>query len=230
MCIRDRSAQRNLETIPTTEKTLGERALEALVRRTSNYGVATYTATGAGPYSGQQPAVVAICTEPLLPVELIGRAARSEDAAVIVAHLPVRLKAMTGTIVPNWAIARRIAETRTFGGGSIREETSGGSTEVQIQNASVTWELKVPTGPEGVTPVGLQLLFHSSGSLTGNAIEVFSFERGRWDSIPSKGGYNITLSPPEKYMSADGRVLVRVASQGSVTVSSIGLRARVDAW
>ncbi len=205
---------------------LARRALKAVIERIG----ATHHPGTVSRWLRDRPCVVALCTEPILPVELVNRSARTNDATVIVARLPVRLSPMTGKLIPGWMVRRRIIATDTSGGGTIRRNENYGARmmSVEINNASVTWEFDVPEGPNGVQPTGLQLEMQYTGTPADNAIEAYDFARSQWRSIPTGGGFNMTLAPPERYMSPDGRVRVRVG--GAVTVEHISIRARANAF
>jgi len=206
--------------------TLGEHALARL------FGDDPYRyAPPPAGLSLREPWLVAVHTGPLMPVDLLGRNARTEDASVIVTRLPVRLKAMKGALIPSWMISTRVIAAGTAGGGAVRQWEQGGTQATEISGgASVTWEFDVPEGPNGVEAVGLQVEMYTGGTPRNPDMEAYSFRSGQWRAVTVRTGSNVTLAPAEAYMSSDGRVRIRVSSSGSARISNLGLRARVNGF
>jgi hypothetical protein len=186
--------------------------------------------------------VTAVHTEPLVPVNLIDRAARIEDAAVIVTQLPVRLRPGNATYVPAWLVRSRIVDST----GSVRQYEEYDGRRVSISNGSVTWEFAMPVGSEGGTAQSLEmdmLLDASMGGMapgppgTGSshtlttspsiAVEALNPSTGQWVGLAGSGGSRMTV-PPE-CMAADGTVRVRVSTGGNVTLMGVTMNGSVDA-
>lgn len=175
--------------------------------------------------AGLQMFVVAICSERLVPVELIDRPARTEDATVIVLSLPTRLRPGKGITVPSGRVSRRLVETD----GSV-SHSSGPEDWITIEQGSITIEYTVPRGPQGGTVQGLSLtLATNTGRGAVTEVSVRDAVSGAWTRLTLSGD-QATIPQPARYMTADGRVTVKVeATSGPVVVTHVELSATMDA-
>lgn len=226
---------RELGAEDDTERTLGERALAQL------FGEQPYSGAYYQGASSRRAWLTAVHTDPLMPVELIGRGARIEDASVIVARLPVRLKPGQNVYVPAWLVESRIVDST----GSVRQYEDYEGHHITINQGSVTWEFAMPVGPKGGTAQSLEVNFIAgpspgmyppgmggSGATTAPAtfsLEAYNWSTGEWVSAALSGN-RATLQNPAQCMASDGTVRVRVlAPGGDVELRGLEMSGSVSA-
>ena len=216
---------------PPPDQTLGDRAIRRLFAQDSYYG----SRTGR---RDQRPWVVAVTDEPLLPVELIDRAARVKDASVIVARLPVQLSAGKTVFVPAWLVEGRIVDST----GGVREYDDYDGHHVTITSGSATWEFAMPLGPKGGTVQTLEINMVADypgmpqgpppGGTTVVAgspvVEVRNARTGQWDAV-ALAGTHARVPNAAQYVTGDGTVQVRVSAPTSeARLRGVGLTGSVD--
>lgn len=215
---------------------LADRAMGELFSRSGRPYYYTYSGypgpPGMGPTArggpSQEPLLVALCEESLTPVTLVGRRARTTDAAVLVVHLPAQLAPANSILIPGWLMKRR-ASVAT---GSVDLRGEWHETLAGIQaGGAVIFEFDAPTGPEGVRATGMQVNTVLDSPSSPADVSAYNFRRERWEAITGAS----TVRRPGQCMTADGRVLIRVEAPGGpvnqpVNLRDISLRARVDAF
>ena len=214
------------------ERTLADAALADLFAPDAGPG-----GMGMGmpaPVLREHPHVIAVCDEPLVPVKLVDRPARTEDAAVMLIDLPVRLSTGSGLTVPDWMVESRIISTD---GNVQTTESYPGYAEsmLYIEQGSATFELTVPLGPGGGKVTGLKVLVISDVSMYGGgsgapAVFVRNLATGQWDKLTLTGS---TAPVPNagQCVTPDGRVQVKVeAKSGGTMIQSVGIEATVDSF
>ena len=186
--------------------------------------------TGSTPL--HRPVLVAVHDRPLMPVELEDVRAREDDATIIAARLPVRLRPGHSIALPNWLVTSRIVAST----GNVRQGADyyGYSEEsvTTIESGWATWEFTVPTGPRKTTPLLLEVYMShvpgmspgmspmppppvgtTSGTPASSTVEAFNYLRRRWvPTIPV--GTRHKIPSPAECLSPDGRVQVRVTAKG----------------
>ncbi|MGD9494903.1 MAG: hypothetical protein AB7Y46_01210 [Armatimonadota bacterium] len=234
----ERGAEADLSFIRTSALTLprggegaslGERALADLL------------GTGSGGYrpslppgmqrQASRPRIVALCTEPLVPVSLAGLSPATDDAAVIEVDLPVRLSTGAEIKVPDWLVSHRVIATE----GTVRGTSEYGGY-LTIEQGSVTLEFTVPLSERGGAAKGLLVGTTINAPPTVSPTAVvgvvklygYNWARDRWVEL-NYAGATAALPHPEQCMTADGRVRVKIkAPTGSVTLQDVSLTARID--
>ncbi len=213
------------------DATMGERALVALFRDDPyGYGYPRTTATAQS-----RAWVVAVATKPMMPVELAGTSARTDDATVILARLPVRLRPGASIHVPEWLVTSRIVTTT----GTVREGAYDyyKMPSTSVSQGSITWAFTVPTGKFSDTGTfGLSIPIDRSGTTAaalaphGSPVantEVLNVKTGQWDHVP--GGLQGTISDPAAHIAEDGTITVRVrVPSGELSLLSPTLRGTVE--
>jgi len=227
---------------------LGERAIVAIFG--SEGPMHYYPGRGSGRLR-EAPRVVALCDEQILPVTLIGRNSRSEDATVIAAQLPVRLRAGKKMAIPRWLVRRRVIATD----GAVWEGDEWDGFYVSIGQGSATFEFDLPVGPGGALATSLQVIMQTdysgmvatpppggpgmrapmatvvgTGPQPPLSASVFDHRAAEWVPLTFSGPA-ASVPNPADCMTEDGQVLVKVeVPTTSVNVIELALDARVDSF
>ena len=177
------------------------------------------------------PRVLALLDAPLTPVKLNRRGVKTNDLALLIVDLPLRITPGPGIPIPGWIIRRRIISTD----GSVGRGDPW-HPQLAIYEGSAVLEFQVPLSEKGREALGLTLSL-SAGPAPGQAgpgglptLAAYNFQRNSWEPLPG-AVQSIKFRNPAAYMSSDGRVLVEIeAPPGGVSVNQAQLFAEVNAY
>jgi hypothetical protein len=155
-----------------------------------------------------------------------------EDVSLLLAELPVVLDAAGKIDVPSTLVSGRIAEQKNV------SAYYGGNVGYTIRDGHLSYAFQIPPARGGAQARELRVdVFHSYGyggaPVPGGVIpavtySAFDWQRNAWVEVPDLTA-NPQLPTPERFMSADGRVMVRIGSAGGETnIESLNLTAQVE--
>jgi len=209
------------------QRTLGDAALANVFGPGDPSGMRTMS-----PVSSERPHVVAVCDEALVPVTLVDRPARIEDAALMILDLPVRLGTGSGVNVPEWMVEERLVSTE----GTVQRHGGYAGTNVYIEQGSATFEFTVPLGPGGGRATDLKVMVISDASIYGGTgyvapdVLVRNIATGRWDKLTLTGSA-APVPDAAEHMTPDGRVLVKLEAKSGIAITQgVGVEATVDSF
>ena len=211
------------------------------------YGMST---GGGGTAAADEVYVLALAEEPLIPVELSERTPRTNDVGIIFARLPTKLAPGKRMRVPRYLVSTQLIASEN-GLGYVGPDEEG----IILREGTSVFEFRVPSGPAGgrATSLALRAPLSDPGSFVTQApgpgaapapsgpaptprlTEVFAYDfpRDRWVAI----GRAVATSqlafpqPASAYMSADGRVLVKLTvTSGEARFDMLALEAEVETF
>ncbi|MFB3880310.1 MAG: hypothetical protein ACE149_03555 [Armatimonadota bacterium] len=179
-----------------------------------------------------EPCFVAFVDDPMVPVELNRRGAKTNDLGIIVARLPVRLASGRRLGVPKWMVAGRpVASDGAMSGGEIWDP------QITLHQGTVVFEFRVPVGERGGQARVLTLSAASGQGGPGQplaprtvAVSAFNNRLNTWERVPG-GPSTARLPNAPDCMTRDGRVLVKIeALADNVTLWDVGLAGQVETF
>ncbi len=203
-----------------------KQGMEELAVR-SLFGGRSYGYGGpGGTVTSNEPYLVAVIEDPLVPVELARSKPQVNDLNIFVARLPLRLAPGRRINVPKWMITGRpIAADGSIGGGQPWEPL------LTISQGSVVFEFRVPFGDRGGTARALTLTAVFAPAPSPGAVVVlsaFNHRTNNWDRLAATMPL-INIPHAADYMSRDGRILVKIATPGdAISFSEVAIAGTVD--
>jgi hypothetical protein len=200
--------------------------------------------SGMGP--SMLPVLAATTREASVPATLARRQPQTKDTTVLLVDLPIHLARGPVIAVPAWLISSRVVGAE----GNFNYNPYGGGFE--IVQGSVTTEFALPTEGRPAQAGSLEVTLNVSNpggpSAVPAKVSAYDFTRRRWETVlQASGGAGspgwgmrgggmgggpgiapVSLPHPQDFLSADGKVRVKVTAQsGAVRVEYLGLTAKV---